>query len=259
MNRFVIMMAAASLAASAFSAFAQDARQILAPTGKLRVGVYYGSPTSMVRDSKTNEVHGLSYDLGQELARRLNVPFEQVSYQRISDVLEGMKAGDVDFTVSNSTPARAAVVTFSQNLLTIELGYLVAARSPITAIADIQKPGLRIGVTKGSTSQGTIPKMLPNATVVPAENYKRGIEMLEHGEIDTYATNKPTLFEMSDQMPGSRILEGRWGEEHLAVAIPKNHEAGLEYIRRYVEEVQTSGLVAQSAERAGLRGAVKAQ
>ena len=259
MNRFVIMMAAASLAASAFSAFAQDARQILAPTGKLRVGVYYGSPTSMVRDSKTNEVHGLSYDLGQELARRLNVPFEQVSYQRISDVLEGMKAGDVDFTVSNSTPARAAVVTFSQNLLTIELGYLVAARSSITAIADIQKPGLRIGVTKGSTSQGTIPKMLPNATVVPAENYKRGIEMLEHGEIDTYATNKPTLFEMSDQMPGSRILEGRWGEEHLAVAIPKNHEAGLEYIRRYVEEVQTSGLVAQSAERAGLRGAVKAQ
>jgi polar amino acid transport system substrate-binding protein len=259
MNRFVMVMAAAALAASAFGAFAQDARQILAATGKLRVGVYFGSPTSMVRDSKTNEVHGLSLDLGQELARRLNVPFEQVSYQRISDVLEGMKAGDVDFTVSNSTPARAATVTFSQNLLTIELGYLVAARSPIMTIADIQKPGLRIGVTKGSTSQGTIPKLLPNATVVPAENYKRGIEMLEHGEIDTYATNKPTLFEMSDQMPGSRILDGRWGEEHLAVAIPKGHEAALEYIRHFVEEVQTSGLVAQTAERAGLRGAVKAQ
>lgn len=259
MNRFVIALAVASFAASAFGALAQDARQILAPTGKLRVGVYYGSPTSMVRDSKTNEVHGLSYDLGQELAKRLNVPFEQVSYQRISDVLEGMKAGDVDFTVSNSTPARAATVTFSQNLLTIELGYLVAANSPITTIADIQKPGLRIGVTKGSTSQGTIPKLLPNATVVPAENYKRGIEMLEHAEIDTYATNKPTLFEMSDQMPGSRILDGRWGEEHLAVAIPKDHEAALEYIQRFVQEVQTSGLVAKSAEQAGLRGAVKAQ
>jgi polar amino acid transport system substrate-binding protein len=259
MNRFVIALAVASFAASAFGALAQDARQILAPTGKLRVGVYYGSPTSMVRDGKTNEVHGLSYDLGQELARRLNVPFEQVSYQRISDVLEGMKAGDVDFTVSNSTPARAATVTFSQKLLTIELGYLVAANSPITTIADIQKPGLRIGVTKGSTSQGTIPKLLPNATVVPAENYKRGIEMLEHAEIDTYATNKPTLFEMSDQMPGSRILDGRWGEEHLAVAIPKDHEAALEYIQRFVQEVQTSGLVAKSAEQAGLRGAVKAQ
>src|SRR5579863_2902082 len=259
MNRFVIVMAAASLVASTLSAAAQDARQILAPTGKLRVGVYYGSPTSMVRDSKTNEVHGLSYDLGQELASRLNVPFEQVSYQRISDVLEGMKAGDVDFTVSNSTPARAATVTFSQVLLTIELGYLVSATSPITAIAGIQRPGLRIGVTQGSTSQGTIPKLLPNATVVPAQNYKRGIEMLEHGEIDTYATNKPTLFEMSDRMPGSRILEGRWGEEHLAVAIPKEHAAGLDYIQHFVEDVQNSGLVAQVVQQAGLRGAVQAE
>lgn len=259
MNRFIIVMAVAVLMTSAFGAFAQDARQILAPRGKLRVGVYLGSPTSMVRNSKTSEVHGLSFDLGQELAKRLNVPFEQVTYQRISDVLEGMKAGDVDFTISNSTPARAATVTFSQNLLTIELGYLVAGSSAITTITDIQKRGIRIGVTQGSTSQGTIPKLLPNATVVPAENYKRGIEMLEHGEIDTYATNKPTLFEMSDQMPGSRILEGRWGEEHLAVAIPKDHQAALEYIQHFVEEVQTSGLLAQSAERAGLRGAVKAQ
>jgi len=259
MNRLIVVMAAAAVASSAFGALAQDARQILAPKGKLRVGVYLGSPTSMVRDSKTSEVHGLSFDLGKELAKRLNVPFEQVTYQRISDVLEGMKAGDVDFTVSNSTPARAATVTFSQNLLTIELGYLVAATSPITALADVQKPGLRIGVTQGSTSQGTIPKLLPNATVVGAENYKRGIEMLEHGEIDTYATNKPTLFEMSDQMPGARVLEGRWGEEHLAIAIPKDHQAALEYIQNFVEEVQTSGLLAQSVERAGLRGAVKAQ
>ena len=204
MKTWIVVVAAAMLVGSALGAFAQDAREILAPTGKLRVGVYYGSPTSMVRDSKTNEVHGLSFDLGRELAKRLNVPFEQVTYQRISDVLEGMKAGDVDFTVSNSTPARAATVTFSQNLLTIELGYLVAAASPIMAIADIQKPGLRIGVTQGSTSQGAIPKLLPNAMVVPAENYKRGIEMLEHGEIDTYADV------VRDVRPDAGITDTRW-------------------------------------------------
>jgi polar amino acid transport system substrate-binding protein len=254
-----VVAAALTLAASITFAFAQDAQAILAPTGKLRIGVYYGSPTSLVRDSKTGEFHGLSFDLGQELARRLNVPFEQVSYQRISEVLDGVVKGEVDFTIGNSTPARAAQVAFSQTLLTIELGYLVTATSPITTIADVERPGLRVGVTQNSTSQGTIPKLLPNAVVVPAQNYKRGIEMLEHGEIDTYATNKPTLFEMSDQMPGSRILEERWGEEHLAVAIPKEHAAGLEYIKRFVEDVQSNGLVARTAEQAGLRGAVKAQ
>lgn len=254
-----VMVAAAALAASAFGAFAQDARDILAPKGKLRVGVYLGSPTSMVHDSKTGETHGLSFDLGKELAKRLNVAFEEVHYQRISDVIDGMKAEDVDFTISNSTPARAAVVTFSQTLLTIELGYLVPAPSPITAIADVQRPGIRVGVTQGSTSQGTIPKLLPNATVVPAQNYKRGIEMLEHGEIDTYATNKPTLYEMSDQMKGARVLDGRWGEEHLAVAIPKGREAALDYVRHFVEEVQTNGLLARAVEQSGLRGALKAR
>ena len=162
----VVMATAAVLAATTLGAFAQDAKAILAPKGKLRVGVYLGSPTSLVHDPKTGESHGLCFKLGEELARRLDVPFEQVNYQRISDVLEGMKAGDVDFTISNSTPARATSVTFSQTLLTIELGYLVAAKSPITAIADIQRSGLRIGVTKNSTSQGTIPKLLPNAIVV---------------------------------------------------------------------------------------------
>jgi polar amino acid transport system substrate-binding protein len=83
--------------------------------------------------------------------------------------------------------------------------------------------------------------------------------MLERREIDTYATNKPTLFEMSDQMPGSRVLDGRWGEEHLAVAIPKGREDALEYIRQFVADVQTTGLLAQAAERAGLRGILKGQ
>lgn len=255
----VVMAAAAVLSATAFGAFAQDAKSILAPRGKLRVGVYLGSPTSLVHDPKTGESRGLSFELGKELAKRLDVPFEPVNYQRISEIIEGMKAGDVDFAISNSTPARAAYVAFSRTLLTIELGYLVASSSPIKDIAEVQKAGLRIGVTKNSTSQSAIPKLLPDAIVIPAENYKRGIEMLERGEIDTYATNKPTLFEMSDQMAGARILEGRWGEEHLAFAIPKEHAAGLEYINSFVDDVRASGLVARLADRAGLRGAVKEQ
>jgi polar amino acid transport system substrate-binding protein len=252
-----VAIAVVVAASAPTGAQAQEAREILAPTGKLRVGVYPGSPTSMVRNNNTGEVHGLSFDLGNELAKRLDVPFELATYQRIADVLEGMKAGDVDFTVSNATPARAANVTFSQTLLTIELGYLVPAASPIAAVADVERPGIRVGVTQGSTSQGTIPKMLPNATVVPAQNPKRAIEMLERGEIDAYATNKPTLFEMSDQMQGARVLEGRWGEEHLALAVPKGREAALDYIRRYVEEAQQSGLLAEAVERAGLRGILK--
>jgi polar amino acid transport system substrate-binding protein len=236
-----------------------EARNVLAPKGKLRVGAFAGSPLSMVRDSKTGEMHGLCIDLGRELAKRLDVPFEQVNYQRIAEVIEAMRAGDVDFTVSNATPARAAHVMFSQTLISLELGYLVPAASPIATISDVNLPGLRVGVTQGSTSQGTIPEMLPSATVVPAQNSKHAIEMFERRELDLFATNKPTLFEMSDRMPGARVLDGRRGVEHIAVAIPKGREAAIEYLRGFVETAQSSGMLAEAVTRAGLRGVVKAQ
>jgi polar amino acid transport system substrate-binding protein len=252
-----VMIAMAITAANSPPTFAQDACEVLAPKGRLRVGVYLGSPTSMVQHANSGETHGLSFDLGNELARRLGVPFEQVNYQRINDVLEGMKAGEVDFTVSNATPARALDVAFSQTLISLELGYLVSATSPIAAASDVDRPGMRIGVTQGSTSERTLPKLLANAKVVPAQNLTSAIQLLERGELDAFATNKPTLFEMSDQMKGARVLDGRWGEEHIAVAIPKGRDSAMEYLRRFVEEVQSNGILSRAVAQAGLRGAIE--
>src|SRR5271154_5351823 len=64
-----------------------EIRQVLAPSGTLRVGVYPGSPTSLVRDSATGEAKGVSYDLGKELAVRLGVPFTVVEYPRVAAVV----------------------------------------------------------------------------------------------------------------------------------------------------------------------------
>jgi polar amino acid transport system substrate-binding protein len=261
LDRIVLRLAAAMTIAVSTStvAPAQNEREILAPAGTLRIGVYPGSPLSMVQEAKTGETHGLSVDLGKALAKQLDIPIALIQFQRIADVLEAMKAGTVDVTVSNATPARAQDVAFSQTLLSIELGYLVPAASPIATIADVDKSGIRVGVTQGSTSEHALPKLLPNATVVPAQNLKVAIEMFSRRELDAFATNKPILFEMSDQMPGAKVLDGRWGVEHVAVAIPKGREGGLEYLRRFVTDVQSSGLLAQAVERAGLRGSAKAQ
>jgi polar amino acid transport system substrate-binding protein len=252
-------IAAALTIAGALGVQAQDARNDLAPTGKLRVGAYLGSPLSMVRDPKTGEAHGLSVDLGKVLAQRLGVAFELVSYQRITDVLDGMKAGAVDFTVSNASPARARDVAFSPTLVSLELGYLVPTTSPIMTAADVDKRGVRVGVTQGSTLERTLPKLLTSAAVVPATNLKVGMEMLARHELDAFATNKAILYEMSDEMGGARVLEGRWGVEHVAIAVPKGNERALDYVRRFVVEARSSGLVMQAAKSAGLRGAVNAE
>jgi polar amino acid transport system substrate-binding protein len=45
--------------------------RVLAPTGTLRVGVYPGSPTSLVVNPKTGERAGVAMELGQALGNRL--------------------------------------------------------------------------------------------------------------------------------------------------------------------------------------------
>jgi len=83
--------------------------------------------------------------------------------------------------------------------------------------------------------------------------------MFGRRELDLFATNKPTLFEMSDQMPNSRVLDGRWGVEHIAIAIPKGREAAMDYLHRFVAEAHTDGRLAEEVARVGLRGIVKAR
>jgi polar amino acid transport system substrate-binding protein len=254
------LLACIALAAiGAVSVNAGDEKELLAPKGHLRVGVYPGSPTSMVTDPATKQIHGVAYDLGAEFAKRLQVPVDYVTFQRVADVVSAIKNGDVDFTVTNATPARANDVSFSPPVISVELGYLVPANSPISRADDLDRPGIRIGVTKGSTSERTLPAKFKNATIVPAESVKLAVGMLGRGELDTYATNKPTLFEMSDSMPGARILDGNWGLEHMAVAIPKGREQGLAFVAGFVKDVQSSGLLEQIQKQAGLRGAVKAE
>jgi polar amino acid transport system substrate-binding protein len=249
------LLACALLSASPLHA--ADEAQLLAPTGHLRVGVYAGSPTSMVTDTVSHEIHGVTYELGKEFAERLNVPVDYITFPRIADVVSAIKDGKVDFTVTNATPVRAKDVDFSQMLLAVELGYLVPINSPISGPAELERPGIRIGVTKGGTSERVLSEKFKSATIVSAESVTLGIEAIRKGELDVYATNKAILFQMAEQLPGSRVLDGNWGQEHMAIAIPKGRDGGKQLLDAFVRDVQSSGRLEQVEAKAGLKGAVK--
>jgi polar amino acid transport system substrate-binding protein len=233
-------------------------RQLLAPTGRLRVGVYLGSPTSLVRDA-SGQARGVSVEIGQALAQRLGVPYEQVEFPRLAAVLDALKAGQVDVTVTNATPARALDMNFTAPLVLLELGYLALPGARVAAIADVDQAGVKIGVSQGSTSQGTLARLYKNAVVVPAPSLQVAAEMLKAGQIDAFATNKGILFELADGLPGARVLPGNWGLEQLAIAIPKGREAGMDAVRRFADQVKADGSVQRAAERAGLRGTAPAR
>ena len=256
----IIAIIGSLLAGCASTAIApsQETRQILAPAGKLRVGLYPGTPTSILRDPASGESKGVGYELGKELARRLGVPFEPVVFSKNAEVLEAVKSGQVDAAFTNASSARSKDMDFTPPYLEIELGFLVPSGSPLSTstLADVDRPGIRVGVTERSTSDGTLSRELKNAVVVRASTVKQGIEMLSLRKVDAYATNKATLFEMGDEVPGSKVLDGRWGVERHAIAIPKGRERGMAFARKFAEDAKSEGIVKSAVERAGLRGTV---
>jgi ABC-type amino acid transport substrate-binding protein len=107
-----------------------EVRQTLMPSGKLRVGVYSGSPFSMVRDPVSGEMKGMALELGKALAMRLDVPYEQVEFRRPAEIYEALKAGQIDVTIANATPARMDEFAWSPPLMLIELGFLALQVRP---------------------------------------------------------------------------------------------------------------------------------
>jgi hypothetical protein len=55
--------------ASATGATDPETQRILAPTGKLRVGLYPGTPTSILPDAQSGGPRGVGYDLGRKSRR----------------------------------------------------------------------------------------------------------------------------------------------------------------------------------------------
>ena len=59
---------------------------------------------------------------------------------------------------------------------------------------------------------------------------------------------------MTEGLPGFRVMDGRWGVESMAIAIPKGRDAAMPYVRQFARDVRSSGLLQSIVVKAGLRG-----
>jgi len=94
--------------------------------------------------------------------------------------------------------------------------------------------------------------------MIRASSNLGALEAVKSGKADAMASIKPVLFELSNQLPGSRVLDGRPGIDPHAMAIPKGRDLGVAYARQFIEDAKSEGLVKAAIERAGLRGVIVA-
>ncbi len=236
-----------------------EVRQALAPTGKLRVGLQLGNPLNVIQDSASGEMKGLGFYLGIVLAQRIGVPFEPVLYPSIGALLDSGKSGAWDVAYVGFSPERAKEWDFSALHVEVEFGYLIPGGSSISTMADVDRPAIRVAVQERSGPDIFFSRTLKNAVVIRAPSNPGALELLRSGRADVMGSIKPILFELSNQLPGSRVLDGRPGTDPHAMAMPKGRgDLGVAYARQFIEDAKRYGLVKAAIERAGLRGVIVA-
>ena len=231
------------------------ARSALAPTGTLRAAINFGNPILAERDPSTGEPRGVSVDLSLELARRLGVPVQFITYDAAGKVVEGLKSGAWDVAYVAIDPARAVDISYTAAYVLIEGAYLVRQGSPIHSNADVDREGVRVAVGAGSAYDLFLSRNLKHAEIVRVPTSPAVTDMFVAQELEVAAGVKQQLEADARRIPGLRLLEGRFMVINQAMGTPKGREAGVRYLREFVEDMKASGFVAQALERHRVEGA----
>ena len=227
----------------------------LAPTGKLRAAINFGNPVLAAKDAATGEARGVSVDLALELGRRLGVPVELVTYDAAGKVVEALKSGAWDVAFVAIDPVRAAEISYSPPYVVIEGAYLVPRDSLIRSNADVDRPGVRIAVATGSAYDLYLSRTLKQATLVRTPISGEVTDMFIAQKLEVRAAVKQQLEADARRIPGLRLLEGRFMVINQAMGTPRGRDAGVRYLRDFIEKMKASGFVAASLARHHIEGA----
>jgi polar amino acid transport system substrate-binding protein len=218
----------------------------LAPAGALRAAINLGNP--VLAHGTPAEPGGVTVDLAREVAARLDVPLELICFDAARKSFEALTSGAADLGFLAVEPARAAEVAFTAPYVVIEGVFVVPADAPFETPADVDRPGVRIGVKQGSAYDLYLTRTLRHATVVRGED---GVIAFEEQGLEVAAGIRQPMTAYAAAHPGTRVLDERFMQILQAVATtPARRPETVAFLRELVEELKATGFVADALRRA---------
>ena len=226
----------------------------LAPTGKLRVGINYGNPVLATRDAQSGELRGVAVDLARELGARTELPVEIVAFESAGKMFDAVKVGAWDAAFLAVDPGRESEIDFTAPYVEIEGTYLIPSGAPFHSVADVDRDGVRVGVSAKSAYDLFLSRSLQHAQIVRAQSPESAFDLILSGKVDVLAGVRQTLVAHSAKLPGSRVFKDRFMAIGQAMGIVKGRGEAVNYLREFVEDMKSSGFVARALETSGVSG-----
>ncbi|SEJ84780.1 ABC transporter substrate-binding protein [Paraburkholderia diazotrophica] len=226
------------------------------PSGKLRASINLGNPILANSNPKTGEPFGVSVDLARAFARKLGVELELVVFDAAGKSVQAVSEGRADFGFFAVDPLRGETIAFTAPYVLIEGFYLVRDDSPVRTNADVDQPHNRVAVGKGSAYDLFLTRELKAAQIVRAPTSPAVVQTFLEQNLEVAAGVKQQLEADAKKTAGLRLLDERFMVIQQAMGTPKSRgQPAAAALHAFVEEMKTSGFVADALARHGIAGA----
>jgi polar amino acid transport system substrate-binding protein len=217
----------------------------LAPMGALRASINLGNP--VLAQGTPTVPTGVTVDIAREVGARLDVPVELVCFDAARKSYEAMTAGEADICFLAIEPAREAELAFTAPYVVIDGVFAVPQDSAFTTTADVDRPGVRIGVKRGSAYDLFLSRTLEHASVVRGEE---GVDEFRAQGLEVATGIRQPMTAFVAAHPELRLIEGRFMQIQQAVGTTTTRRPEtIQFLRDLIEELKANGFGAEALRR----------
>ena len=132
--------------------------------------------------------------------------------------------------------------------------FVAAPGRQFSDAAQVDRPGVKIGVGLNSSSDQFLSRTLKSAELVRLTG-GRSIEALKSGQVDVWASSASNIEQVADRLAGAKIVPGAFTSDRTMVILPKGRSSAAQAkVVEIVNEAKKTGVVRKALEQTGVKG-----
>jgi len=226
----------------------------LSSNGILRAAINMSNFLLVTDKTKDGTPIGVSPDMAQELADKLNLQLKLIPYTTPGEIADDAENDKWDICNIGAEPQRAEKINFSAAYAEIQATYIVQSNSKINNMLDVDKIGNKICVASRTAYGLWLERNIHNAELIQVEGVDSSFDVFSNENLDALAGLRPALIDDVKKISGAKILEGQFMSVQQAIGTSIQNIHSSIYIAEFVEEMKKTGFVQKLIDKHNVNG-----
>ena len=217
----------------------------LAPTGILRVGINMSNFLLVSEVNSSGLPKGISPDLGERIAKELNIPHKLVLYKRPGELADAVNKNQWDIGNIAFEPKRAEMIDFTNSYVNIDANFLVRKIDNLKTNEDVSKAKVKIAVAERSAYDLWLSENFKDIELIRASSIQNSHILFNEGKANVLAGLKPKLIEELSKNDQLEIIEDPFTFIKQSVGVKKGNPQVIKFLNNFISKLINDGSIDQ--------------